>query len=172
MRLMLTTPTYRPEVHKDSSCGSVVLAALLEMSTQEADMWMDLYAKKGWNGYTNVSHIRTVCEKRGIKMNLIKPHKPDFIPPSHHPMAVFVQMKGPWERKGWRSAYSYTHWALCIQGMILDINSVLERGRHDPRPEWTNEETWRFTVLAHLADSIKDCNGFKVRAVYEFVGAT
>jgi len=168
---MLTLPSYRPIVHKDSSCGSVVLAGVMKISTQEADMLMDLYCPKGWNGYTNVSHIRGVCEKNGIKMNRLKySGKKPGIPITHvnQPTALFIQMKGPWERRGWRGAYSNTHWALMLHSRVLDINNVYAN-QEDPRPTWLPVSIWIEDVMSHLANTIDKCQGFQLRAVYEFI---
>jgi hypothetical protein len=139
------------------------------MSTQEADMLMDLYCKKGWNGYTNVTHIRAVCERNGIKMNKVnfKSQGPGIhIKYVSQPTAMFVQMKGPWEKKGWRSSYSYTHWALMHYHHVIDINNRYSEGED---PYWFDTDSWINEALAHLANSIKDCTGFQLRAMYEFI---
>ena len=164
-------PHYRPLVHKDSSCGSVVLATILRITTQEADMLMDLHAKKGWNGYTNVTHIRAVCEKNGIKMNKVnfKSQGPGIhIKHVNQPTALFIQMKGPWERKGWRTSYSYTHWALMLHSRVIDINNIYA-DQEDKRPDWLPVQIWIEDAMAHLTNSIDKCTGFQLRAMYEFI---
>jgi hypothetical protein len=132
---------------------------------------MDLYAPKGWKGYTNVSHIRNVCEKNSIKMNKLRTIPKGLgIPLSHvtQPTALFIQMKGPWERKGWRSSYSYTHWALMHHSSVMDINNFYE-GQEPGKPMWLPIDVWIEDAMSHLANSIEDCTGFKLRAMYEFI---
>ena len=166
---MLKTPTYRPRVHKDSSCGSVVVAAVLEIDTQEADMWMDTYNPKGWNGYTNVSHMYQVMREFRIEMiRLQKPKKAEWrFNYTDHPTAIFVQMEGPWEKKGWRSAYNYTHWALMLQNKIMDINNWRRESEYG-HPVWLDKEEWLELIMPRLCDEVNYCTGHHIRGAYQF----
>ena len=164
---MITKPGYRPEFHEESSCGSVVLAALLEVCCQEADMLMDLHSPKGWNGYTNVGHIRNVVEAKNIKMRKFDHIFVDGLAESSfkHPVALFSQLEGPWEEKGWRSAYSYTHWSLLLGQQVIDFN---HRYEEDKAPRWFASLEWKEDTMQRLVEGTKGCTGWHIRAAYEF----
>lgn len=163
---MISDCTFHPELDEESSCGSVVLATILEVCCQEANMLMDLYAKKGWNGYTNVSHIRDVVVRKGLRMNKI-PVKTlrDYF---NNPTALFIQLEGPWEEKGWRSAYGYTHWALGYKINVMDINNMHYFSRKVPF--WLPTMYWRSPVMNDLIRGTENATGWHVRAAYEFLG--
>ena len=163
---------HRPALYnEESSCGSVVLAALLNIDCQEAEMLMDLYSKKGWNGYTNVGHIKNVVIRNGIRMYKLKrvnKEKDLQLLYANKPTAMFIQLEGPWESKGWRSAYSYTHWALLVGNQVMDINNVYYEHQIN-RPIWVARGKWKNEIMKFLVEHTDDCTGFHIRAAYEFL---
>lgn len=168
---MITDCSFRPEIDEESSCGSVVLAAVLEICCQEANMLMDLYAKKGWNGYTNVSHIRDVLTRKGIRMHKITrfddmKYVPDFIQ-FVKPTALFIQLEGLWEELGWRSAYNYTHWVLLMGASAIDYNNRLSS--EQKAPFWLRIPRWENETMQYLVDGTEGCTGWHIRGAYEFL---
>lgn len=99
---------FSPKVGERANCGPTVLAAILGSDTDEAIKLMDKLYRKGWNGYTNVGHIRAVLEHHGISMIKTKEYK-DLITIGRKPIALFTQIEGPWMGKGWRAEYTHTH---------------------------------------------------------------
>ena len=164
---------YRPLLCERANCGPTVLATLLSVSTETAISLMNIAYEKGWNGYTNVGHIRVVLEKRGFEMKKIKDY--DGMGPMlpcgmgfKAPTLLFIQLSGPWMGKGWRSEYNHTHWALFQDGMVMDVNNIFEETKDKSRPEWVRQTVWEMIVMPHLM-KVMGADGWKARSGYKII---
>ena len=163
---------FSPKIVERANCGPTVLATLLGINTDEAMQAMDEIYKKGWNGYTNVGHIRAVLEHHGISMIKTKEYE-DLMTIGKKPIALFIQVEGPWMGKGWRAEYTHTHWALVHNRKVMDVNNI-HLDIHDATvlasggacPPWISRATWEEEVMPAVANSFEGATGWHVRAGY------
>lgn len=163
---------FSPKVVEKANCGPTVLASLLGVDTDEAMQLMDKVYKKGWNGYTNIGHIKAALEHHGIAMKKTKEY--DGIkeltaitfPQAH--VLLFIQIEGPWEdSKYWRAAYNRTHWCLGYGIRILDVNNSRVLGTPTPpRPRWELFDEWQDEIIPRIVASFDDATGWHVRSAY------
>ena len=159
---------FQPKVHEGTSCGPVVLATVLGINTKEAEKLMNETTPKGFNGGTNVGHLRKALESKGLIFHCAnrywngKTKIPNNVG-MDLPVAIFIQIDGPWVQKGWRSAYNHTHWALVNKGMVMEINNKHHSDPHNP--QWVHPEFWE-TVMDALVEYIDGATGWYIRGGY------
>lgn len=153
---------YTPMVSERANCGPTVLAAVMGLSTEGAIDLMDKVIEKGWNGYTNINHIRAALKVAGILMVKTSLYDEGMVmnPPTE-PTLFFIQIKGAWTGKGWRSDYNHTHWALGDKRQFMDVNNPIYSGH----PTWVDHPTWRHSIIPDLVQGM-DGNGWHVRSAY------
>lgn len=153
---------YRPVVTEGANCGPTVLAAILECHTSRAMAFLEKYNEKGWGGYTNVNHIRNVLEARGRTFDKVDVQELDLME-RNRLTACFLQIKGPWMGKGWRSEYTHTHWALFQFGHCLDVNNPMIYG---DQPTWISIRDWKRDTMPRIIASYEEGNGWGLRSAY------
>lgn len=167
----------RPFVYDDANCGPTVLASLIGMNTDGAiEIMKDTYAK-GWHGYTNIGHIKKALESLDIQMVKTKEYDdlnkiPIYIG-SSNPVLLFLQIEGPWCKKGWRSSYNNTHWTLFELGLVMDVNNIWEdnydHAEKIGHPQWVDISIWEDEVMPHLLSTIDRGIGWHVRSGYNII---
>lgn len=163
---------FSPKVGERANCGPTVLAAILGSDTDEAIELMNQVYQKGWNGYTNVGHIRAALKYHDISMNKtkefdgIKELTITTFPQAH--VLLFLQIEGPWEEsKYWRAAYTRTHWCLAYAARILDVNNsrVFEPAM-PPRLRWLWANKWQDEIIPRVVALFEGATGWHVRSGY------
>lgn len=157
---------YRPLISEKANCGPTVTATILGISTADAIELMNTSYEKGWNGYTNVGHIRTTLKTRGIKMNKTKHWDGTYhqLPEAPlHPILMFLQVGGPWLGKGWWAEYTHTHWILVHKKMVMDANNPLLHECFS----WIDSKYWDHEIMRRVVTSWKEGIGWYVRSAYE-----
>lgn len=159
---------FRPKMVEKANCGPTVLAAVLGVDAGKAIKLMDNNCKKGWNGYTNIGHIKNVLRSKGLTLIKFK----DFDNRRHlptkeenkfnEPIIFFLQIEGHWSGKGWRSDYSHTHYCLLHHEMVMDVNNYTGENS----PEWFTINDWDQDVTPFFVDVINKGTGWYIRAAY------
>lgn len=160
---------YSPVVTERANCGPTVLASLLGVDTEMAITLMDNLYKKGWNGFTNIGHIKVVLQHAGIPMTKEKgltgatSLKWGF--PNHHKL-IFIQIEGPWEEsRYWRDLYTHTHWVLMYEFKTLDVNNPYDGD--GKRPIWISTAWWQEEIMPKVVASYQpEGTGWHVRSGY------
>lgn len=159
---------FQPDIHPEANCGPTVLAALLGIDTKEACQLMDKTYKKGHRGYTNVGHIKAALQSKNIDMIKTKDFDGQrWIEYSEQtPLLLFLQLDGEWVKKGWRSAYNHTHWALFQNDHAMDVNNIFTL-KHNMRTKvpWVTRTKWHILIMPFLMES-ENCDGWYVRSGY------
>ena len=168
----------RPLVYDGHNCGPTVLAALIGQNTDSAVDLMGATTAKGWNGYTNIGHIQRALNSVDIEMVKTKNFDGlDIIPKDiadKNPVLLFIQIDGPWVKKGWRSAYNNTHWALFDNGLVMDVNNItiddIDTETKTIHPRWIDIDFWHRHVMDNLVDDAYNGTGWYIRSGYNILG--
>lgn len=163
---------FSPEVGERANCGPTVLAAILGSDTDEAIELMDHTYQKGWNGYTNIGHIKAALKYHDISMNKtkefdgIKELTITTFPQAH--VLLFLQIEGPWEEsKYWRAAYNRTHWCLAYAARMLDVNNLgLSKDPSCRVPAWIPVRRWQDIIIPRVVALFEGATGWHVRSGY------
>ena len=156
-------------------CGPTVLAGVLGVSCHEAIELMKRTNAKGWNGYTNVGHMRAALENKGLiffKTSAFNDRSELPADTGKRLTALFIQLEGPWMGKGWRAEYSNTHWILADWDpedgctVILDVAGNFTR---DNNLGWLDLETWTNLCIPGLVEWVPKATGWRVRGAYVVV---
>ena len=157
---------YSPKITKPANCGPIVLAALLGTDTAEAMALMNVTYKTGWNGFTNIGHIKSALESKNIEMQKTNIYdKLQIIPHLIEPTLIFIQIEGPWMGKGWRAEYTRTHWILIHNDNIMDVNNPKKLDKC--HPHWVMRTVWEGTIIPYVIGLYKDGTGWHIRASYQ-----
>lgn len=155
---------YRPVLSERANCGPTVLATILECHSETAIHLMEKHNEGGWNGYTNVGHIRNALKARGGSFKKVTVLELDFMDRTRL-TACFLQITGPWMGKGWRNEYTHTHWALFQFGYCMDVNNPLVDGK----PIWIPISEWKRDTMPRVVASYEGGNGWSLRGAYSAV---
>jgi len=169
MDIHLNLDHYQPLIDDErANCGPTVLAALLGVSASAAIKDMHEYYNKGWNGYSNIGHIRAALEAHGIQM--LKADYDEVVFVDHEkPTLAFINLEGPWTEKGWKSQYHHTHWALLHEKMVMDVNNLamLSGAEDEIKVPWVDYASWDLTIMPGLVKNEEHCTGWGFRGFYE-----